>query len=104
MQQCGWGPGSPCDKGALCLIGKIVLPKRNQAALCKILASVTADVVTYYWHQSSGYLVDAILNLRYIGGSTNTADALRTCKDEQFTSFNGARLGVDKVVVVLTAE
>ena len=42
-----------CVLKARDLLEKIVLPKKNQAALCKILASVSADVVTYYWHQSS---------------------------------------------------
>ena len=46
---------------------------------------------------------NAILALRYIGGSTNTADAIRNCRNEQFIAINGARTGVDRVAILITA-
>ena len=47
-------------------------------------------------------LVEAINNLDYSHGTTNTGSALRYVKDNMFSGFNGDRNGVQDVAIVLT--
>lgn len=50
-------------------------------------------------------LLNAINNIRYTGGGTNTADALRVLIEEGFTEENGARLSANNIyrlAIVLT--
>ncbi|GAB1601230.1 collagen alpha-4(VI) chain-like [Argonauta hians] len=45
----------------------------------------------------------AISKIRYRGGSTNTWIALQHVQTESFTTDNGGRVGVPKIVVIITA-
>ena len=47
-------------------------------------------------------LAEAINNLDYSHGTTNTGSALRYVKNNMFSGFNGDRSGVLDVAVVLT--
>lgn len=53
-----------------------------------------------YYDKSS--LQTAILNLKYIGGTTNTAEGIELMRTEQFTLGNGDRPNVPNVAVVIT--
>ena len=46
--------------------------------------------------------VDAVRRVRYRGGKTNTADALRVAYTQMFSQFNGDRADAQNVLVVIT--
>ncbi|CAE1253248.1 COL6A [Acanthosepion pharaonis] len=47
-------------------------------------------------------LLDAISKIKYLAGSTNTADALRYIRTTSFLKQNGDRNGVPNIVIVIT--
>lgn len=47
-------------------------------------------------------IMEAIDNIEYMAGSTNTAGALRVMRNEMFTSANGARKKADKIGIIIT--
>ena len=52
--------------------------------------------------KSKEFVLDAIDEIPYIYGSTNTAEALRVVRTEMFTPMNGDRPNVDNVVMLIT--
>ena len=53
-------------------------------------------------YQTKVDVFDAIDNIPYRFGSTNTADALRTMRTEMYTQANGDRPNVDNIAIVVT--
>lgn len=53
-------------------------------------------------YRTKADVYDAIDNVPYNFGSTNTADALQTMREEMFTFGNGDRPNVDNIAIVLT--
>ena len=53
-------------------------------------------------YHSKAEIYNAVDNIPYRYGSTNTADALKTMRTEMFTRGNGDREGVDNIAIVLT--
>ena len=49
-----------------------------------------------------GSLLKGIDNIRYMGGGTNTADAINTMRTQMFSQGMGARPGVPRVAIVVT--
>ena len=49
-----------------------------------------------------GEVIDAVLNLRYVGGTTNTADGLQLMNEEIFQERNGDRASVPNVAILIT--
>ena len=47
-------------------------------------------------------LRQAVLGIQYIGGTTNTAEALQVTRNQCFNRANGERLGVDNLAIVIT--
>ena len=65
------------------------------------IASVQFSLKTYMTNAS---LLQAIANIPYTGGDTNTADAILTCI-QQFSTFYGARprsSGIPRIAIVVT--
>ena len=52
-------------------------------------------------HTTSRDVLNA-LNLRYTGGKTNTAEALRVARTEMFTNANGDRSDKPNIIILLT--
>ena len=63
-----------------------------------------ADYIQFHMnaHSRKSDVYNAIDDIPYRYGSTNTADALKTMRSVMFTQQNGDRPGVDNVAVVLT--
>ena len=53
-------------------------------------------------YQTKDDVYNAIDDIPYNYGSTNTADALQTMREEMFTRANGDRPNVDNIAIVLT--
>ena len=65
--------------------------------------SNTASNIIYLNDFGSKYdLIDAIMRIGYLGGTTNTSGALQVMRTEQFTSENGDRPNVPNVAIVVT--
>merc|ERR1719334_844778 len=45
---------------------------------------------------------EAVLDSTYLGSFTNTSGGLRIMQNEQFSTQNGARVGVKKICIVIT--
>ena len=56
----------------------------------------------FYSYFDQNELVEALGNIRYIGGTTNTADGIQLMNEEIFQEANGDRPGVPNIAVVLT--
>ena len=56
--------------------------------------------LTEYFEKSA--LRNAVLGIQYIGGTTNTAEALQITRNQCFNSANGDRPGVDNLAIVIT--
>ena len=67
--------------------------------------SYNTDVTTHFFlneHTTKSGVFQAIRAIRYSQGSTNTADALKSLREEMFNPTNGARRGVTHVAFVIT--
>ncbi|KAL5022346.1 hypothetical protein ScPMuIL_001501 [Solemya velum] len=53
-------------------------------------------------YTSTSQTNQAIDGIRYVGGGTNTADALRYMREQMFSTQNGARSNVPRIGVVIT--
>lgn len=53
-------------------------------------------------YKSNADVETAVKNIKYTYGSTNTADAIATMRNEMFTAANGDRPGVANVGVIIT--
>ncbi|XP_061197993.1 uncharacterized protein LOC133206079 [Saccostrea echinata] len=53
-------------------------------------------------HHDKQSLANAINNIRYISGGTNTADALKYARETSFQTANGARNNAAKIAIVIT--
>ena len=53
-------------------------------------------------HSSRSSVRDAVTNIAYTRGTTNTAEALRYSRETMFTSNNGERDGVPNIMIVIT--
>lgn len=53
-------------------------------------------------YSTQASMFEAIDNIQYIYGSTNTADGLRTMRQEMFTTDNGDRPDVMNIAIVIT--
>ncbi|XP_019627188.1 PREDICTED: collagen alpha-3(VI) chain-like [Branchiostoma belcheri] len=53
-------------------------------------------------HQDAASLQQAISDIRYLQGGTNTGQALRYLANNAFSTKNGARAGVSKMAIVVT--
>ncbi|ESO87963.1 hypothetical protein LOTGIDRAFT_126742, partial [Lottia gigantea] len=64
----------------------------------------TKDHIQFHLNQyrSKQDIYNAIDNIPYRFGSTNTADALKTMHREMFTQRNGDRPGVDNICILIT--
>lgn len=64
----------------------------------------TADYVMFQLNEykTKAAVLNAVDNIPYRFGSTNTADALRTMREEMFSVANGDRPDVDNVAIVVT--
>ncbi|CAG2253559.1 COL6A [Mytilus edulis] len=69
-----------------------------------ILSYSTAVKVEFYLNSfsTSQEILDAIDNIPYRYGSTNTADSLQRMREEMFSVANGDRLGVPDICLILT--
>ena len=53
-------------------------------------------------YHTKAEVYNAVDEMPYRYGSTNTADALKTMRTEMFTEWNGDREGVDNIAIILT--
>lgn len=69
-----------------------------------VLSYSTGVNVEFYLnsHSTKQDIFNAIDNIPYRYGSTNTADGLKTMRTDLYTSRNGDRDGVPNVVIILT--
>lgn len=85
------------------LVGRLDIDRGNTRVS---VVSYSADIVDSFKlgvHSSVTALQAAISSLRYSGGSTNTAEALKYIRTMILTSMAGAPIDVPKVVVTFTA-
>lgn len=75
----------------------------NRTRVGLILFSNKARNIFYLnTYKSKGDILAAIQGLEYIGGNTNTSDALKVLKTEQFTSERGDRIKSGNAAIVIT--
>ena len=53
-------------------------------------------------YSTQGEAMHGIEKMQYIGGGTNTADALRYMREQMFSQNSGARSNVPRIAVVIT--
>jgi len=53
-------------------------------------------------HSSKQNLITNLMNIQYLGGSSNTAQGLQIAYNTQFTALNGDRSGVKNVVILIS--
>ncbi|XP_046585152.1 uncharacterized protein LOC124292144 [Haliotis rubra] len=73
---------------------------------------VQVGLVQYSSHPADGFplnmytdrmdLLKAVDTLRYMGGGTNTADALKYMREQAFSSVSGARTDVPRIGIIIT--
>lgn len=78
-------------------------PQSNRGARVGALTfSTEADIRFNLNEYTSSMEILNALTFRYVGGTTNTAAALRTMRERMFSSGAGDRAGVDNIAVIIT--
>ncbi len=101
-------PGTSSDNWTLLLefvieiIGSFTLSDRHAHVGVVVFSNDAVLEIPLSDHDDGRALQDRIRRLNYVGGFTNTADALRVTREQCFSTSRGARTSASDLAIIIT--